>query len=245
MCATQVQSWELAVTGMKGEWGRFGSLPELSIAEWEAALSEMALEMRAIEHEGHWSSGPSDLLSVARRSGDELVHSNILAWLLTPTARHGLRTALLVDVLQATWQIDLDPSWSVRVRREVVRKDATRNRIADVIVEAGPLRLVIENKVFSREDKLQCEDLYWLWTAPRDDEAWTPELVRFVFLTRHGRPPASVETDDAAEAWMPLDHAWIADWMLRHVGDVRSPVARSSAIQYLISLRRISRRTPS
>jgi hypothetical protein len=234
MGATRLEGWESAFSRMEAEWGGLGGPPPLSIAEWEAALSRMVLEMRDIEQQGHWSSGPSDLLSVARRSGDELVHSNILASLLTPTARHGMRTALLADVLQATWQIDLDPRWSVRVRREVGRKDATRNRIADVVVEAGTLRLVIENKVFAKEDKLQCEDLYWLWAAPRDDEVRTPELVRLVFLTRHGRPPASVETDDAAAAWMPLDHAWIADWLLRHVEDVRSPVARSSVIQYLI-----------
>jgi PD-(D/E)XK nuclease superfamily protein len=235
--------WERDFAVLESEWTRLGGPVRESVVSWELDLAAMEAKMLAEDNAGRWTSDRVDLLSVARRAGDELVHSNILKWLLTPVARHGLRGALLADLLVKTWGIELDPEWSVRVRREVPRADATRSRIADLVVEAGSLRLVIENKVYSKEDRFQCEDLFVLWTTPHRNEAWVPETVRFVLLSRHGRPPESAVSADAIAAWQPLSYAWVAEWLLAHVGAVEHPVARSTVVQYLVSLRKMSRRS--
>jgi hypothetical protein len=202
----------------------------------------MKIEMHRLENSGRWASGPTDLLTIAKRSHDELVHSNVLAWLLTPAALHRLGTSLLEAILDKTWDTRIEPDWPVRVGREVRRSDAERFRIADIVVDAGPIRLVIENKVHSPEGLWQCEDLYWLWTAHHSDDLRQPERVLFVLLSLHGRLPESVRSEEAIAAWRPLDHAWIANWIRGHLSEIPGVVARSSATQYLISLQRVQRR---
>ena len=106
-----------------------------------------------------WISGYADLLHIARVADGELVHSNVVGWLLTPTAKHGLGDSLLRAIITAGW-----PGSPVDAARALVAREVEREyRIADIVVTMGTTRLVIENKVWSDESDGQCEDLFELW----------------------------------------------------------------------------------
>lgn len=233
--------WLPSIRAMRQEWSRLAS-PVASLAEWEMRIAAMETEMAIAKDKRSWTAGRSDLLHAAGRSGDELTHSNILAWLLSPAERHGLRGAFLSDLVRHTWGLELLAVDFATVRREVRRSDRTGRRIADVVVTAGPTRLVIENKVYSKEDRLQCEDLYRLWTQASDEDDG-PERVLFVLLTRHGREPESVDTDEARAAWKGLAWLWVEQWLRTRVSVIDSAIARSTVTQYIASLRPITRST--
>lgn len=233
--------WQPALRDMRSEWSSVVPSPA-TVLDWETAIAGMTNEMARAG--GSWKAGRADLLYAAGRGGDELVHSNVLKWLLSPSARHGLGPALLVDLVREAWGVPLKGASLATVRREVRRSSRTRRRIADLIVTAGGVRLVIENKVYSDEDDHQCEDLYRLWTAELDDDD-SPELVLFVLLSRHGRDPWSVDTKEAAAAWRGLRWQWVERWLRDHVHEVDSAVARSTVVQYIASLRPITRNTGS
>lgn len=235
--------WQPAMRDMRSEWSSLVPAPA-TVLDWETALGGMANEMARAKARGRWRAGRADLLYAAGRGGDELVHSNVLSWLLSPSARHGLGPAFLVDLVKRTWGVPLYGADIASVRREVHRSSRTRKRIADLIVAAGGTRLVIENKVYSDEDNHQCEDLYRLWTAELDDDD-SPEQVLFVLLSRHGRDPWSVDTAEAAAAWKGLRWEWVEGWLRDHVHEIDSTVARSTVVQYIASLRPITRRTGS
>jgi hypothetical protein len=60
------------------------------MANWEQQFALAEADYRALVHEGRWLDGRADLLGVIGASRRETYHSAILAWLLTPTRRHGL-----------------------------------------------------------------------------------------------------------------------------------------------------------
>ena len=231
--------WESAMRELRRAWGLFGPAPT-TVSDWETAIEAMASVMSRAKAAGGWRAGRADLLHTAGRGGDELVHSNVLSWLLSPSARHGWGPAFLVDLVKETWGVPLNGADMASVRREVHRSTNTRKRIADVIVTAGGTRLVIENKVYSDEDDHQCEDLYRLWTASLDDGD-LPEQVLFVLLSRHGRKPWSVDTVEADASWKGLRWEWVERWLRDNVHEIDSAVARSTVVQYIASLRPMTR----
>src|SRR4051812_12000136 len=90
---------------MAAEWAALGAPSEgpTGIESWRDAYSQMRDQEEDLRSTGRWVSGPSDLLRVARVVDDELVHSNVVAWLLDPTARHGLGDQVLGRILAAGW----------------------------------------------------------------------------------------------------------------------------------------------
>jgi hypothetical protein len=143
------------------------------------------------------------LLHVARVANGELVHSNVIAWLLDPTARHGMGAALLAKILSVGWPDVASPDPArATVGREVIREF----RIADIVVTAGPTTVVIENKVWSDESDRQCEDLYEIWSDGVSD-------VRFLLLTLDGHAPRQTKSQAAADAWRSLSYASLVSWL--------------------------------
>jgi PD-(D/E)XK nuclease superfamily len=226
---------------MRAEWQPLAPPGPFRYEDWGGVFDRMKGQQADLERHDQWRAGRADLLHVAGIAGSELVHSAVLAWLLKPSARHGLGTAFLVDLVRTTWGEEVEGAEAAAVHREVERRDKGRWRRTDVVVETGELTLVIENKVYSDESKGQCEDLYRLWTRRTEGEGTEARNVRFVLLSRHGRMPWSIGDDDEVRgAWRALSYRWVAGWLSDHVERISSPVARSTAIQYLVALRSVA-----
>lgn len=144
-------------------------------------MAAMRARMGDLARRGRWASGPHDLLSVVGLNRWELAHSAALAWLCSPQASHGLGSAFLDALIGFTGE-PLDTSGPVLCRTEVARS----NSRADVVVEGPGWVLVIEVKVDAGEQPRQAQRLYEDWND--DGEA------RFLYLTRHGMPPATAES---------------------------------------------------
>jgi hypothetical protein len=232
--------WTPLISAMVAEWTALVTRPARTV-EWDSSAMAMAKEMGSLKAVGAWRPSRGDLLYAVRRGGDELVHSNMLAWLLRPHERHGLGSAFLRDVVRHTWALEFDDFGTATVLREVRRTSRTKMRIADLVVTAATFRLVIENKVYSDEDKDQCEDLYQLWAIPPDDGLGPAETL-FVLLTRGGGRPTSVHTSEADDAWRGLSWDWVENWLRQHVTSIASPIARSTVTQYIVTLHAMSGR---
>lgn len=199
-------------------------------------------EADAIIDAGHWVSGPADLLSVLGRQRDELAHSRVIAWLLTPTGRHGLGRQFLRAVLDHVWPGEgLLQSDLVTVVTESTRSAADegadlREARADIVVIGREATIVIENKVDAGEGFEQCERLYWSW-------ADRPTETRWLFLSPNGRQPMTLSTRQARAAWRSLsygDLGRLLDKTLAVAGGAADAAGRSTAHQYLASIARVA-----
>jgi hypothetical protein len=171
-------------------------------------------------------------MSILGIQGDELSHSDIVAWLLSPARRHGFGDRVLRGLLFQLWPDEPHPEGPVVVERERVDPVGIGTR-ADLLVWVGETLIVIENKVFAPESAAQCERLYESWIDQAGD-------VRFVLLSRTGGPPVSVLTDDVRAAWRTISHGQIAD-IVEEVMAEKPPhdeLAASTIKQYLATLRR-------
>jgi PD-(D/E)XK nuclease superfamily protein len=233
--------WDTEFVQMELAWELLTRPTAVSPDSWEPTYQEMAAETAALERSGVWKSGPADILHVTGVAGDELVHSAVLAWLLTPSARHGLGAKLLTELVRETWSLEIGGAVAAVVRREVERRDRAGRRRADIVVELSDVTLVIENKVYSDESKDQCEDLYRLWTKLTPGQPTGERDFRFVLISRHGRMPWSAG-DEARRFWRGLSYRWLERWLEENLDFVTSPVARSTVVQYLIALRSVAGR---
>ena len=199
------------------------------VARWRASFETLSATEELLRASGQWVSGPIDLLHIARVANGELVHSNVVAWLLDPTARHRLGASLLSAILDAGWPtVPYHGAARARVEREVTRS----HRIADIVATFGTTTLVIENKVWSDESELQCEDLYQLWNDGVSD-------VRFLLLTLDGHPPTQTRSREAAEAWRSVSYASLATWLESRTRNSLADGAEMAARQYALSLRKL------
>lgn len=199
----------------------------------------MKAEASEVKTAGHWVSGPSDLLAILGRDRDELFHSRLLGWLLTPTGRHGLGDRFLRAFLAAAWPGEtLAGSGTVLVELERQRAGASAvtgdllEARADLVISLESAVIVIENKLDAGEQESQCDRLYWSW-------AGEPTDVRWVFLTPSGRPPVTAISDEARAAWRSLSYAHVRivlSAVPRESSGSPSDTGRSSAFQYLATL---------
>ena len=196
------------------------------IRGWHSALDSMQQQELRLRRDGQWVSGPSDLLSIGEVASRELTHSAVFGWLLTPTGRHGLGTRLLEAILTAGWDEAIPDLAAATVQREVTRGA----RRADIVVTAGALTLVIENKVWAMESDAQCEDLFRLWAGEGQD-------ARFLLLSPDGRPPRQVHTDEARNAWRTLSYRSLANWLEQNLPVSLTTTAHQSVGLYADSLR--------
>ena len=179
MPVDRLSSWQAYIRSMEGEWEEIAERQTRALlADWRTAMAEMRLQHDRLVSDGLWVTGPSDFLDIIGRARDENTHSRVLEWLLTPTARHGLGSALakrLVD--HCTGE---SPSGPVAVRK-VVFSYWRNGRETDLVVWGYDFTLIIENKVDAAEQPDQCDDLY---------ENFRDEIVPlFIFLTPDGSQP--------------------------------------------------------
>lgn len=171
----------------------------------EARFATLAAEAGAIIDAGRWVSGPRDLFGVLGRSRDELVHSRMLGWLLTPTARHGLGRRFLREFLGEVWPgeaLAATGPVSVGLERTASGSDedgGANDARADIVLTAPDLVLVIENKVDADEGWRQCERLYWSFADVGGE-------VRWLFLSPTGRAPVTAISPQARAAWRTIGY---------------------------------------
>ena len=206
----------------------------------EARFAMVQREAREIVDAGRWTSGPSDVLTILGRHRDELVHSRMLAWLLTPTGRHGLGRRFLRAFVAEVWPNDpIGELGTILLELETTRTgvsgltgEAVAAR-ADVVVHGDSVVIVIENKVDAGEQPLQCERLYWSWISESAETRW-------VYLTPTGRAPTSFVSAEARAAWHTASYGHVRRALERSLGalgdDARRP-GHDAALQYLATLR--------
>lgn len=150
----------------------------VTMSEWQIVFDGIRRTYDDLVSSGHWLCGRDDLLWVIGVSRRETFHSAVLAWLLTPTRRHGMGAEFLKRFL-ACLEIQADQArlHRARVQCEVARLE-TR---ADIVVWGEDFTLVIENKVDAGEQSRQCERLFDRF---RDERS-----PFFVFLTPGGHEP--------------------------------------------------------
>jgi hypothetical protein len=219
-------AWVATFADLDQEWRSVVGIPrpQVPVGGWESRIDELGNEERALRAAGQWVSGHSDLMHIGRVAGDELTHSNIVAWLLKPTGRHGFGDRLLAALMTQGWpdKHEADTDRAV-VEREVSRRDRITGavRIADVVVSMGPATLVIENKVGSKESPWQCEDLYQIWFEPGAD-------IRFLLLTPTGQAPLETKTQAAANAWRKLSYPSLACWLNEELNERSNETLKTS-----------------
>lgn len=199
---TGLAVWVSRYWEMSDEWHRLYETSD-SVDEWERSLARMRLEVADLRATDQWHSGGRTLLRALDLHHSELHLCRGLAWLLNPGAWHGLGTSFL-EALLADLSLPLDGADRAIVAVEETRSD-TR---ADVIVRTPGTTLILEAKVFAREQPSQCDRLA---------REWANESPTLVYLTLDGRAPATAVR--AGAAWQAM--TW------RHVAALASSAARS------------------
>jgi hypothetical protein len=235
------------VTGDEGYEERFHQL----VADWRAVeapgrviaetrFAELKAEAQAIRSVGRWVSGPTDILTILRRHRDELFHSRLLGWLLTPTGRHGLGDrflkAFLDEVFPGEGLADEVGAVTVELERAAAGESGATGEIlqsrADLVIRLDGLVVIVENKLDAGEQPSQCERLYWSWAHDSVEARW-------VFLTPGGKDPESVFSNEAKDAFRSASYMQVQRALASAL--IPTPAAsaeggRASALQYLATL---------
>ena len=233
----QMRHWEEAFRVMECEWKKIHQQKiARDMIRWEARFAKMNDEYQRLVSCGQWVSGPSDFLSIIGRQEDERTHSRMLAWLLTPTGRHGLRNLLLINLLQHydSKQAKCGKAYPSQIQPAVraVNCSYWRNeREADIVVWGERFTLVIEMKVNAGESPTQCDDLYENFRREAD--------ARFLFLTRNGDPPTTAVDPVAERAFETISWPEVRRMIEDALGD---PVSKEGAAvpiveNYVLTLR--------
>lgn len=218
---------------VRAEWLGLTTLSPATQNRFEAVKGEA----EALGRAGLWTSGPQDMLRVIHRHRDEIIHSRLIAWLLTPTNRHALGRAFLKGFADHFWpEEQLFRSGPVVVETEVPgsgldESGRLREARADIVIRGETITVVIENKVGAGEQPAQCERLYWAW-------ANEPGETRWVFLSPTGRPPTTAPLEPARSAWLTIgygDLRRIFQLAVDRAASVSS-TGRATATQYLATL---------
>lgn len=210
---------------LKAEWEATVAKTLGNTAEWEAQFEEMAAEYWELRRQGRWVQGPADFLGILGRGRDELAHSAILAWLLSPEGRHGFGSAFL-DRLVADHLVGLEPgAFRVRSVQTEVQRAETR---ADIVVWGDVATIVFEVKVDAEEGDRQCDRLFRRFGQEPD--------ARFVFLTPSGRLPLTGV--ESAGMWAPVSFRQIRHIIEEVLAESAGGEAVSVAANYLLTLRR-------
>ncbi len=223
---TALRSWTFSFSEMEEEWK---AVERQRIHRWSETLEGMAAEKERLVAEGRWLAGPSDFLGVIGKDRDEMVHTRLLGWLLDPTGRHHLGSAVLRGLLD---HVSERREGSAPQVREVSVSHRRAGREADLVVWGRDFTLVIEIKVDAIEQPSQCEDLY------RNYGRETCPL--FVFLTPSGRAPETAVSLQARRAFKAV--SWptilrIVESTYRTGASSASATASDNVRSYMLTLR--------
>ena len=186
--------WRGAIKTMEHSWGEIAARrTKTLLAEWHESMTAMRCQHDRLVSDGLWLTGPSDFLDIVGLARHENTHSRMLAWLLMPTARHGLGSGLVRRFVEhCTGETASTP---LAIRR-VAFSQWRNEREADLVVWGLNFTLVIENKVDASEQPSQCDDLF--------ENYKNEKKPLFLFLTPDGRKPHTATTPCARHAFRTL-----------------------------------------
>ena len=169
---------------MEREWDEIATRrTKILLAEWHEAMAELRHQQDRLVSDALWLTGPSDFLDIVGLARHENTHSRMLAWLLKPTARHGLGSGLVERLVE---HCTGEPASAPLAVRRVAFSEWRNDREADLVVWGRNFTLVIENKVDASEQPSQCDDLF--------ENFKNEKAPLFLFLTPDGRMPRTATT---------------------------------------------------
>ena len=198
---------------MEREWGEIAARRTRALlAERREAITEMRRQHDRLVSDGLWLTGPSDFLDIVDRARHENTHSRMLAWLLKPTARHGLGCGFVRRLVEHCTGEGVSAPVAVRkVAFSVWRND----READLVVWGRNFTLVIETKVDASEQPSQCDDLY--------ENFKNENTALFLFLTPDGRKPRTTTTQRSQRAFRTLSWPQVRAMLETALNESRPP----------------------
>jgi len=201
------------------------SIRQEVLERWTSTLREMENEEDELRAAGKWVRGPADVFGVLGVSRAEVRHTRFIAWLMDPSARHGLGTRFLERTLARCFPGEpFERLDRANPACEVVRAECR----VDIVVWGLDFTIVIEAKVDAPEGPAQCDYQYEQFV----DEPGS----RFIFLSPRGRSPRTA-TGDAKDAFRPLSFAAIRDDLRAALADGPSDAeGRGAAADYLRTL---------
>lgn len=186
--------WRSAIRTMEHQWCEIAARrTKTLLAEWYEAMAAMRCQQDRLVSDGLWLTGPSDFFDIVGLARHENTHSRMLAWLLMPTARHGLGPELVKRFLEHCTGETVPAQLAVR---RVAFSEWRNDREADLVVWGENFTLVIENKVDASEQPSQCDDLLKNFKNEKKP--------LFLFLTPDGRKPHTATTPCAQRAFKTL-----------------------------------------
>ena len=216
----RVRSWDAQFRAMEREWDEISARRTTALlADWRGAISKMRRQHDRLVSDGRWVTGPSDFLEIIRCARDENTHSRMLAWLLSPTGRHGLGCALARRLVE---HCTVEPVPASSAVRTVTFSEWRNDREADLVVRGEDFTLVIENKVDAQEQPRQCDDLY---SNFKNEGA-----PLFLFLTPDGRKPSTATTPCASRAFRTLSWPEIRAMIETALNESRPPSGAAGAL---------------
>jgi hypothetical protein len=114
---------------------------------------------------------------------DEEIHSDFLAWILDPSESHGFGGSFLSDFFRLVFSKIFANSERSVVYRNVHENDG----VPDIVVMSPDFRLVIENKIYSKERPKQTVR----YALPYEMAKGINERYFLVYLTPDGKPSES------------------------------------------------------
>ena len=223
--------WRRTIRTMEHVWGEIATRrTKTLISEWHEAMAEMRCQQDRLVSDGLWLTGPSDFLDIVGLARHENTHSRMLAWLLMPTARHGLGWRLVGRLVEhCTGETASAPLAVQRVAFSEWRND----READVVVWGRNFTLVIENKVDASEQPSQCDDLFENFKNENEP--------LFLFLTPDGRKPHTATTQRSQRAFRTLSWPEVRAMLETALNESRPKTGIAPAVEvvrnYLRTLR--------
>ncbi|MCX9009858.1 MAG: PD-(D/E)XK nuclease family protein [Candidatus Methanoperedens sp.] len=122
------------------------------VEEFRMAFTRLILTVNQAKEKGLWRKTYFNLFDILGYQRLEMVHSNVLAWLLNPEEAHGLGDKFLRAFFYKVFnKKEIPNNFSIKVHREKWEGGYP----IDIVVEGKNWWLVIENKIDSDEQENQ------------------------------------------------------------------------------------------
>lgn len=151
----------------------------MTIAELESLIEKAQEIQREVVHRLARAPGEMNLLELGGISRLENYHSDVIAFLLNPSAkhRHGEYGKLFLELLKEQG-LSIQDCQVVKVERE---KSTTTGRRIDIFIETPQEVIILENKVDAGDQAAQMRDY-----ITDCEDRFIPKQVLFVYLTLDG-----------------------------------------------------------
>lgn len=189
----------------------------------EELLNELVNDSNFQTVERLLNSKEPNIFKILKLEGNEIRHSNFLAWLLDPRGNHGLGSNLVKSVLR---EAGLDNIDNLTCDDAVVEREKD---YIDLLVYSPKEKwcLVIENKTWTKDHGHQlnryAKDVKYYFSG------YQP---LFVYLTPAGEEPTQ-ETDDT---WKCVGYKYIKDELQRVLEDIRIDNKQKNYIEDYLKL---------